>query len=397
MNYRTLGHSGLKVSEISLGSWTTYGGYVEDTDAIRIVRRAFELGINLFDTADVYVKGGAETLLGKALTGLPREQVVIATKVMGRVWDGPLGAGLSRKHIFDAMDQSLRRLGVDYVDLYQAHAPHAESPIEETLRAFEDLVRMGKTRYVGFSNFDREPALARQVTGIQSARGFDRMISSQPRYSLLDRHVEDEHIAFCAEHGIGMIVYSPLAQGVLTGKYSGGAKPQGSRATSKFEHFLTGEKALTPENVAAADRFVKWAKSRGLDPAPVALAWVLSRAQVASAIIGASRIEQLEQNLKALELKLGDADWKEAEAAIAASAPAPAQRTPAAAPVSQDATKTAGTAKSAANPTKSAGNASATKSAGVARGNGASGRTTAAKRRRAVTPARAARPARGPR
>ena len=169
---------------------------------IRIVRRAFELGINLFDTADVYVRGGAETLLGKALTGLPREQVVIATKVMGRVWDGPLGAGLSRKHIFDAMDQSLRRLGVDYVDLYQAHAPHAESPIEETLRAFEDLVRMGKARYVGFSNFDREPALARKVVEIQTGRGWDAMISSQPRYSLLDRHVEEEHVAFCAKHGI---------------------------------------------------------------------------------------------------------------------------------------------------------------------------------------------------
>jgi aryl-alcohol dehydrogenase-like predicted oxidoreductase len=344
MNYRSLGHSGLKVSEIALGSWTTYGGYVEDTDAIRIVRRAFELGINLFDTADVYVKGGAETLLGKALTGLPREQIVIATKVMGRVWDGPLGAGLSRKHIFDAMDQSLRRLGVDYVDLYQAHAPHAESPIEETLRAFEDLVRMGKTRYVGFSNFDREPALARQVAEIQTARGWDAMISSQPRYSLLDRHVEDEHIGFCAEHGIGMIVYSPLAQGVLTGKYSGGAKPAGSRATSKFEHFLTGEKALTPENVAAADRFVKWARSRGLGAAPVALAWVLSRPQVSSAIIGASRMEQLEENVKALELKLGEADG-----------------------------------------------------AGAAKGNGARSRTAAPKRRRAVTPERAARPVRGPR
>src|SRR5215831_232605 len=162
MNYRSLGNSGLKISEIALGSWTTFGGYADDAEAIRIVRRAFELGINLFDTADVYVRGGAETLLGKALTGLPREQLVIATKVMGRVWDGPLGAGLSRKHIFDAMDQSLKRLGIDYVDLYQAHAPHAESPIEETLRAFEDLVRMGKTRYVGFSNFDREPALAQR-------------------------------------------------------------------------------------------------------------------------------------------------------------------------------------------------------------------------------------------
>jgi aryl-alcohol dehydrogenase-like predicted oxidoreductase len=390
MNYRSLGNSGLKVSEIALGSWTTYGGYVDDAEAIRIVRRAFELGINLFDTADVYVRGAAETLLGKALTGLPREQLVIATKVMGRVWEGPLGAGLSRKHIFDAMDQSLRRLGVDYVDLYQAHAPHAESPIEETLRAFEDLVRTGKARYVGFSNFDREPALARQVAEIQAAHGWDAMISSQPRYSLVDRHVEEEHVDFCARHGIGMIVYSPLAQGVLTGKYTGGAKPAGSRATSKFEHFLTGEKALTPENVAAASRFVGWVKTRGLPgPAPVALAWVLSRPQVTSAIIGASRIDQLEENVKALELKLTAADWSEAEAAIAGTAAAGG------AAAAKRATAGAG-APAAAGGTvrKGAGRAR------PAQGNGARGREAAApapKRRRPVTPARAARPARGPR
>src|SRR5262245_37890323 len=225
MTYRSLGHSGLKVSEIALGSWTTYGGYVEDTDAIRIVRRAFELGINLFDTADVYVKGGAETLLGKALTGLPREQIVIATKVMGRVWDGPLGAGLSRKHIFDAMDQSLDRLGLDYVDLYQAHAPDKDAPVEETLEAFEDLVRAGKARYIGFSNFDRDPVLLRRAVAYQKARGWTRFISSQPRYSLVERHVEGKgwpgvdgtkfrvsHVDFCRENGIGMLTYSPLAQ-----------------------------------------------------------------------------------------------------------------------------------------------------------------------------------------
>ena len=366
MNYRSLGHSGLKVSEIALGSWTTFGGYADDAEAIRIVRRAFELGINLFDTADVYVRGGAETVLGKALTGLPREQLVIATKVMGRVWDGPLGAGLSRKHIFDAMDQSLRRLGVDYVDLYQAHAPHAESPIEETLRAFEDLVRMGKARYVGFSNFDREPALAEKVIEIQQARGFDRVISSQPRYNLLDRHVEEEHVAFCERHGIGMIVYSPVAQGVLTGKYAGGAKPAGSRGASKFEHFLTGEKALTPENVAAADRFVKWVKGRGLPgPGATAVAWVLSRPQVASAIIGASRVEQLEENLKACELKLTDAEWREAEAAVAGS-------------------RGAGGAKPRAADARDAEPRPAARGAG-------------APAARPTAPARAARPARGPR
>jgi len=319
MNYRTLGRTGLKVSELSLGSWTTYGGSVAPGDAVKIVRRAFDLGINLFDTADVYVRGAAEIALGQALAGLPREQLVIATKCMGRVWEGPLGAGLSRKHIFDAMDQSLRRLGVDYVDLYQAHAPDAGTPIEETLRAFEDLVRMGKTRYVGFSNFDREPPLAERVLAIQKERGWDRMISSQPRYSLVDRHVEDGHIAFCREQGIGMIVYSPLAQGVLTNKYAGGATPAGSRVTTAFAHFLTNEKALTPENIAAAERLAAWcAKRGGVTPAQVALAWVLREPQVSSAIIGATRVDQLEENLKCLEVRLSAEEWAEVEAAIAA-------------------------------------------------------------------------------
>jgi aryl-alcohol dehydrogenase-like predicted oxidoreductase len=327
MNYRNLGHTGLKVSEISLGSWTTYGGSVAESDAVRIVRRAFDLGINLFDTADVYVRGGAESVLGRALAGLPREQVTIATKCMGRVWDGPLGAGLSRKHIFDAMDQSLRRLGVDYVDLYQAHAPDASTPIEETLRAFEDLVRAGKTRYVGFSNFDRDPALARRVIAVQRSRGWDPMVSSQPRYNLLDRHVEREHVAFCRKNGLGMIVYSPLAQGVLTNKYAGGAVPEGSRAKTSFAHFLTAEKALTPENVAAAERFAAWCARRGAGtPAQVGLAWVLREPQVSSAIIGATRVEQLEENLAALEVKLAPADWAEVEAAIAGRAPGATRR-----------------------------------------------------------------------
>ena len=323
MNYRNLGRTGLKVSEISLGSWTTYGGSVDESDAIAILRRGFELGINLFDTADVYVRGAAETVLGKAIRGLPREQLVIATKCMGRVWEGPLGAGLSRKHIFDAMDQSLRRLGVDYVDLYQLHAPDPSTPIDETLRAFEDLVRMGKARYVGYSNFDRQPALARQVLAIQKTRGWDVMASSQPRWNLLDRAVEKDHAALCRRNGVGIISYSPLAQGVLTNKYAGGTTPAGSRATTKFANFLTSEKALTPENVAATERFAAWCGGKGLDPANVALAWVLARPGLSSAITGATSVAQLEHNLKATELPLGPADWRAVEAAIAGRRAAP--------------------------------------------------------------------------
>lgn len=334
MNYRHLGASGLQISELSLGSWTTYGGSVAAEDAARIVHRAFELGVNLFDTADVYVRGEAERALARAIKDLPREQIVVATKVMGRVWDGPLGAGLSRKHIFDAVHQSLTRLGLDYIDLYQAHAPDAKAPIEETLRAFEDLVRSGKVRHIGFSNFDREPELAHRAVAIQKERRWEQFISSQPRYSLVDRAVEKEHVAFCAANGIGMIVYSPLAQGVLSNKYAGGATPEGSRATTKFAHFLTQEKALTPENVAAAERFAAWVRAHtSHTPAQVALAWVLGRPGVSSVIMGASRVEQLEENVGALEVKLDTGQWAEVEAAIAGSAAAKsAARKPAAKP-----------------------------------------------------------------
>ena len=325
MEYRNLGHSGLKVSEISLGSWTTYGGSVGSSDARAIVHRAFDLGINLFDTADVYVRGGAERALAEAIHDLPREQIVVATKCMGRVWEGPLGRGLSRKHIFDACDQSLERLGLDYIDLYQFHAPDPETPIEESLRAFDDLVCEGKVRYVGFSNFDHHPKLADQIAALQAKMGYMHMISSQPRYNLVDRHVEDGHVAFCKKHGIGMIVYSPLAQGVLTNKYAGGQVPAGSRATGDFKHFLEQEKALTPENIVAAERLAAWCAPRGLEPAPVALAWVMRRPGVTSAIIGATSVAQLEQNVKSLEVKLADAEWREVDAAVAG--PKPAKKT----------------------------------------------------------------------
>jgi len=321
VEYRRLGRTGLKISPISLGSWTTYGGSVDEAASARIVHRAFELGVNLFDTADVYVRGAAETALGKAIKSLPREQIVIATKVMGRVWDGPLGAGLSRKHIFDAIDQSLRRLGTDYVDLYQLHAPDHDTPLDETLRAMDDLVRMGKVRYVGYSNFDHHAPLDRRVVEMQRERGWDVMVSSQPRWNLLDRHIEKDHVGFCRRAGIGLLVYSPLAQGVLTNKYAGGAVPEGSRATGRFAHFLTSEKALTPENAAAAERFAAWVAGRGLPgPAPVALAWVLRHTEVSTALIGATSVDQLEQNLKALEITLSDADVRGIEAAIAGRA-----------------------------------------------------------------------------
>jgi aryl-alcohol dehydrogenase-like predicted oxidoreductase len=314
MNYRRLGASGLHVSEISLGTWTTFGGSLGAGAATPVVRRAFELGINLFDTADVYLRGVAETELGIAIRELPRGEIVIATKCMGRMGEGPLARGLSRKHIFDAIDGSLRRLQLDYVDLYQFHAPDADTPIEESLQAFEELVRLGKALYIGFSNFDEQPPLADQVVALQKKHNWTRMISSQPRYNLVERHVEKGHTAFCKKNGIGMIVYSPLAQGVLTNKYAGGARPAGSRATGTFAHFLDQQKAITPENVAAAERLGVWCAKRDLDPAAVALAWVLREPTVSSAITGASKIEHVERNVKALEVKLTPAEWREVSA-----------------------------------------------------------------------------------
>lgn len=321
MRYRPLGHSGLMVSELSLGSWTTLGGSVGVEASAPIVRRAFDLGVNLFDTADVYVKGAAEEALGAAIRDLPRGEIVVATKCMGRVGEGPLARGLSRKHMFDALDASLRRMKLDYVDLYQFHAPDDDTPIEESLRALEDLVRSGRVRYVGFSNFDHQPTLAVRAVAIQQREGYLPFISSQPRYSLLDRHVEQGHTAFCKKNGIGMIVYSPLSQGVLTNKYAGGARPEGSRASGAFAHFLDSQKALTPEHVAAAERLGVWCAARGLSTAAVALAWVLQHPQVASAIIGATRVEQLEENVKALEVTLTPAEWREV-AALTSTQPA---------------------------------------------------------------------------
>jgi aryl-alcohol dehydrogenase-like predicted oxidoreductase len=321
VNYRSLGRTGIKVSEFALGSWTTYGGSISESDSARIVHRAFELGVNLFDTADVYVRGAAETALGKAIRSLPREQLVIATKCMGRVWEGPLGAGLSRKHVFDALDASLRRLGVDYVDLYQLHAPDLSTPIAETVRAFEDLVRSGKVRYVGFSNYDHQPKVLAEAVTIQQRRGFDPFVSSQPRYNLREPRIEREHMPFCAKHGIGIICYSPLLQGVLTDKYRGMTVPAGSRGAGDFKHFLEQEKALTPEHVAAASRLADWAAQSGKGtPGQIALAWVLRRPEISSAIIGATSVEQLEQNLAAGAIQMSAKEWAEVEKVVGTDA-----------------------------------------------------------------------------
>jgi len=314
MKYRRLGRTGLLVSSISLGSWTTYGGSVADEQALRIIRKAFDSGINLFDTADVYERGAAESVLGRAIKDLPREQIVIATKCRGKVWDGPLGEGLSRQHILDACDRSLKRLGIDHIDLYQLHWPDFDTPIEESLLALEDLVRWGKVRYVGYSNYDHHVPLDRDVLEIQKKRNWSLMASSQPRYSLLDRHIESSHLPLCQENQIGLIVYSPLAQGVLTNKYAGGQTPAGSRATTPSANFLKNEFARTPENVIKVEHFATWCSQNNVGtPAQIALAWVLRNPHISSAIIGATTELQLEENVHALEISLSEKQWGEVE------------------------------------------------------------------------------------
>jgi aryl-alcohol dehydrogenase-like predicted oxidoreductase len=304
MEHRHLGRSGMMVSAISYGNWITHGGQIEEEAAAACVRAALDEGITTFDTADAYATGAAEEVVGRALAGVPRHSIELFTKVYWPVGNGPNDRGLSRKHIIEGCHNSLRRLGTDYVDLYQAHRYDYETPLEETLRAFDDLVRQGKVLYVGVSEWTAgQIADALRIAG---EMGFDRIVSNQPQYSLLWRVIEAEVVPLCEREGIGQIVWSPLAQGVLTGKYQPGSKPpQGSRATdetgSGFIGWLLDDNVLRP-----VQRFAEIARSAGYTPAAVALAWVLRNANVSSAIIGATRPEQVKENVKALDVVLDD-------------------------------------------------------------------------------------------
>jgi len=302
MEYRHLGRSGLVVSSLAYGNWITHGGQVEEDAARACVRKALDLGITTFDTADVYAQGRAEEVLGRALEGQRRESLEIFTKVYWPTGPGPNDRGLARKHIMESLHSSLRRLRTDYVDLYQAHRYDFETPLEETLRAFDDLVRQGKVLYVGVSEWTAgqiESALQ-----IADDMGFDRIVSNQPEYSLLWRVIEQEVVPLCEREGVGQIVWSPLAQGVLTGKYHPGqAPPPGSRATSANGSGFIAE-LLTDEVLVPVQRFADLVRAAGYAPAAFALAWVLSNTNVSAAIVGATRPEQLEENVRALEIEL---------------------------------------------------------------------------------------------
>ncbi|GAA3856669.1 aldo/keto reductase family protein [Tessaracoccus defluvii] len=298
MKYRYLGNSGLKITEITYGNWLTHGSQVESDTAKACVRAALDHGITSFDTADVYANTAAESVLGEALKGERRESLEIFTKVYFPT--GPKGAndsGLSRKHIMESINGSLRRLGTDYVDLYQAHRFDVETPLEETMQAFADVVRQGKALYIGVSEWNAEQIRA----GAKLARelGF-QLISNQPQYSMLWRVIEDEVVPASREEGLSQIVWSPVAQGVLTGKYLPGAPvPEGSRATDTKGGQDMISRFMTDDVLTRVQSLAPIAGELGLTMAQLAVAWVLQNDNVAAAIIGASRPEQIAENVQA--------------------------------------------------------------------------------------------------
>ena len=302
------------VSEIAFGNWLTHGSQIQEEQAASCVHAALDVGITTFDTADVYATGAAEEVLGRALQGVRRESVEIFTKTYWPMGPGRNDRGLSRKHIMEAVHASLRRLGTDYTDLYQAHRFDYETPLEETLSALDDLVRQGKVLYVGVSEWRAEEIS--DALSIADDAGLDRIVSNQPQYSMLWRVIEEKVAPLCLKEGIGQIVWSPLAQGVLSGKYRpGAAPPQGSRAEDPTgSNFI--ERLLAPEVLEAVARLGPIAQRAGITMAQLALAWVLNRPGVSAAIIGASRPEQVRENAQASGIVLDDQVMAEVDAAL---------------------------------------------------------------------------------
>ena len=311
MEFRYLGNSGMQISAITYGNWLTHGSQVENDTATQCVRAALDSGITSFDTADVYANGKAEEVLGAALKGERRESVEIFTKVYWPVGPDPKGkndTGLSRKHIMESIDNSLRRLQTDYVDLYQAHRYDRFTPLEETMQAFADVVHAGKAHYIGVSEWS--PDQIREAHGLAKQLGFS-LVSSQPQYSMLWRIIEPEVVPTCRELGIGQIVWSPIAQGVLTGKYlPGQAAPQGSRATDDKGGANMIKRWMTDDVLTRVQELRPIADELELSLAQLAVAWVLQNDNVSAAIIGASRPEQVVENVKAADVRIPDEAMK---------------------------------------------------------------------------------------
>jgi voltage-dependent potassium channel beta subunit len=301
MKYRRLGNSGLKVSEISLGSWLTYGKTVEDNTAEKTIHKAYELGINFFDSANVYERGEGERVMAGALKEYPRESYVITTKAFWPMGEGPNDRGLSRKHVIEQANASLKRMNLDYVDIFYCHRYDQETPVEETLRAIDDLIRQGKILYAGVSEWSA--AQIEEAVRVADKFLLDRIVVNQPVYNMLNRYIEKEVIPVSSKHGIGQVVFSPLAQGILTGKYKGNTIPEDSRASNaEINNFMKG--MLTETTFSKVEQLEKIAKELEITLPSLALAWILRQPNVSSALIGASRPSQVEENVKAVEIEL---------------------------------------------------------------------------------------------
>ncbi|PWW31448.1 voltage-dependent potassium channel beta subunit [Cytobacillus oceanisediminis] len=308
MKYRRLGNSGLKVSEIGLGSWLTYGKAVEDQTAHECIHKAYELGINFFDTANAYEGGKAEEVLGEALKDYTRSSYVVATKVFFSMGSGPNDRGLSRKHIIEQCNASLKRLGLEYIDLYQCHRYDAEVPVEETLYALDDLVKQGKILYAGVSEWSGDQI--NNAIEIGKANQLRPLISNQPIYNMLERYIEQEVLPVCMEKGIGQIVFSPLAQGILTGKYKPNQeKPLDSRAANDSVNGVINS-YFRNDVLESVQRISKLAEELGITLGQLSLAWILRHQGISSAIIGASRPQQIEENVKAVDVELDEETLK---------------------------------------------------------------------------------------
>jgi aryl-alcohol dehydrogenase-like predicted oxidoreductase len=310
VEYRTLGDSDLRVSEICLGTWTTFGGSLDEDAAIALVDAAFEQGVNFFDTANIYSQGRSEEVLGRALAKRPRDSYVVATKVWGETPEGD--RGLSREQVLKQIDLSLGRLQLDHVDLYQCHSWDPDVPVEETLGALTEVVDAGKARYIGVSNWTGEQI--RGAVELAREKGFAKIVSSQPEYSLLQREPEQDVIPASRENGVSQIVYSPLAQGVLSGKYSPGEDAgEGTRAAARAEWM----EFLEDDTLERVQRLGTIADGLGITTAQLALAWILNEPNVASAIVGASRPEQLRDNAAASGVELDDGTMQAIDAVFA--------------------------------------------------------------------------------
>jgi voltage-dependent potassium channel beta subunit len=302
MKYRRLGNSGLKISEIGLGSWLTYGKAVNTQTAHDCIHKAYELGINFFDTANAYEAGTAEQVLGEALKAYPRSSYVVATKVFFPMGKDPNERGLSRKHIIEQCDASLKRLGMEYIDLYQCHRFDPEVPVEETLYALDDLVRQGKILYAGVSEWSA--ANIEHAVGIGKFHHLRPIISNQPIYNMLERYIENEILPMCSGNGIGQIVFSPLAQGILTGKYIPNTeKPIDSRAANDETNRVINS-YFQNDVLECVQKLKQLAEDLSLTLSQLSLAWILRHPVISSAIIGASRPKQIEENVKAVGVEL---------------------------------------------------------------------------------------------